>query len=174
MKINGRSALVAVISAWAVLMVSWSRPAHSSTLSARTSYGKFGQQLSVSKTLLSASGSWVSVQGKNFDERVGIYIALCLKPKKGDAKPWPHQCGGGVNKSGSSRASAWISSNPPPYGVGLVTPYGFGGTFKVKLFLGPRIGQIDCRKVTCFVTAMADHVSLSDRSADIFIPVTFR
>ena len=136
--------------------------------------GPQGQLVTASQTLLSVKGSWVRIVGKNFDERLGIYVALCLKPAKADVKKWPHECGGGVNKLGSSVASRWISSNPPSYGVGVAQPFGFGGTFTTRLKVGAAIGKHDCRKTQCYLVTMADHVSLSDRSADVFIPVKFQ
>lgn len=36
---------------------------------------------------------------------------------------------GGVNKAGIGDASFWISSNPPPYGVGLAEEFLPGGRF---------------------------------------------
>ena len=77
--------------------------------------GVQGQQLTVSATT-AKSGSMITVTGTRFDETVGIYLAFCVIPKKGAA---PTPCGGGVNKAGTGEASFWISSNPPPYAVGL-------------------------------------------------------
>ena len=39
--------------------------------------GTHGEILSVSKTTAIASGDVLTVTGKNFDQSVGVYIALC-------------------------------------------------------------------------------------------------
>jgi hypothetical protein len=139
---------------------------------AATTKGKSGQSLSVDRNRnLNRNGATVIVTGKRFDERVGIYVALCVVPKRGE-KPGP--CGGGADTDGSSSASKWISSNPPSYGIALAKPYRLGGSFKVRLKINSKIGKSDCRKVRCAITARADHLQESDRSADVFIPVSFK
>ena len=112
----------------------------------------------------------ITVTGKGFDAGKGIYVALCVKPAKGQA---PSPCGGGADTSGSSSSSAWVSSNPPPYGVGLATPYGSGGTFRVTLMVSSRIGSADCRTSGCVVATRNDHTRGSDRSQDVLVPVSF-
>lgn len=140
---------------------------------ARTSVtGRQGQRLTVTPTRgLSTFGQTVKVSGRGFDETVGIYVGLCVLPRPG-AKPSP--CGGGIDQDGSSQASAWISSNPPPYGSNLAKPYKRGGTFTVRIKVSPRIGSFDCRVVRCAVVARADHTRANDRTWDVSVPVTFR
>ena len=141
------------------------------TKSPRTK-GSRGQTLTVTPSRdLSSFGQTVTVRGKRFNELVGIYVGLCVLPRPG-AKPTP--CGGGVDQDGSSRASAWISSNPPPYGAQLAIPYKRGGSFAVTIRVSPRIGSIDCRVTRCAVVARADHMRSNDRSWDVAVPVTFR
>lgn len=133
--------------------------------------GGNGQTLTVTQAKkLSAKGQTVTVTGRHYDETVGIYVALCVLPAKGGI---PTPCGGGVDKSGTSGASEWVSSNPPPYGLGLAVPYSVGGSFKVRLKVGPIIGAFDCRKIKCGIITKADHLNEEDRSADVVIPVTF-
>lgn len=137
-----------------------------------TKKGAKGQRLTVSPTkALSGYGQTVTIKGSRFSELVGIYVGLCVLPKRG-TKPTP--CGGGVDQDGSSGASAWISSNPPPYGRGLAIPYKRGGKFKVRIKVSPMIGSYDCRQVQCAIVARADHLRASDRSWDVVVPVTFR
>lgn len=137
-----------------------------------TKKGAKGQRLTVTPTKgLAAYGQTVTVKGRGFSELVGIYVGLCVKPRKG-AKPTP--CGGGVDQDGSSQASAWISSNPPPYGRGLAIPYQRGGRFSVTIKVSPMIGSVDCRTTKCAVVARADHLRPSDRSWDVVVPVAFR
>ena len=137
-----------------------------------SSKGRKGQTLTVTPTSgLSAFGQTVKVRGRGFSELVGIYVGLCVMPRPG-AKPTP--CGGGIDQDGSSQASAWISSNPPPYGSNLAIPYKRGGKFSVRIKVSPRIGSYDCRVVRCAVVARADHMRANDRTWDVAVPVTFR
>lgn len=137
-------------------------------IAAVSSKGSYGQVLTIDKATIRA-GSMVSVSGKGFDETVGIYLAFCVVPKKGSA---PTPCGGGVNKAGMGEASYWISSNPPPYAVGLTDEYLPGGRFTHTVKISRFIGKVDCRKVRCAVTVRADHLRSTDRTHDLFIPIT--
>jgi hypothetical protein len=133
------------------------------------SQGKFGESISISKNKWSTTKNLV-VTGRGFDETTGIYLAYCVFPKTGKV---PTPCGGGVNKKGIGDASHWISSNPPPYGEGLATPFLPGGRFTEQVFISRRIGKFDCRKVKCAITVRSDHLHEGDRSRDLFIPITF-
>ena len=119
---------------------------------------------------LAPTGATIRVLGKGYDPTVGIYVALCVTPAKGQQ---PSPCGGGVNTSGSSPASVWISSNPPPYGRTLAIPYRPGGRFDVSISVSAQIGSIDCRLVSCSIVTRADHTRSGDRRFDAGIPVTF-
>ena len=132
--------------------------------------GAQGQLLTVSATT-AKSGSMITVTGNRFDETVGIYLAFCVIPKKGAA---PTPCGGGVNKAGTGEASFWISSNPPPYAVGLTEEFLPGGRFTQKVQVSRKIGKFDCAKVRCAITVRADHLRGNDRSYDMFIPVKIK
>ena len=128
--------------------------------------------LSVTPTTgLNPQGQRLTVTGKGFDPRVGIYVAFCVVPAPGQA---PSPCGGGANVSASNPASVWVSSNPPPYGVGLAKPYGKGGTFKVTLQVTAMIGDVDCRVTACGVVTRADHTRSGDRRFDVIVPVSFQ
>lgn len=129
--------------------------------------GAQGQTLSATVTT-AKSGTTISVSGNHFDETVGIYLAFCVVPAKG-ALPTP--CGGGVNKAGLGTSSYWISSNPPPYGVGLAEEFLPGGRFTKKVKISRKIGAFDCMKVKCAITVRADHLRADDRSYDIFLPI---
>ena len=150
-----------------VLVFSISSMPFSSAVSVK---GSQGQVLSVSKTTVK-SGSVVTVKGNFFDETVGIYLAFCVIPEKGKA---PTPCGGGINKAGLSEASFWISSNPPPYAIGLTEEFLPGGRFTQKVKISKRIGKFDCTKVKCAITVRADHLRSNDRSSDLFIPITIK
>lgn len=131
--------------------------------------GAFGETLSIPNNVLTKS-QLVAVTGKGFDETVGIYLAYCVLPKPG-ALPTP--CGGGVNKSGIGDSSYWISSNPPPYGVGLAEPFLPGGRFTREIQVSTKIGKVDCTRAKCAVVVRSDHLHEGDRTHDIFIPITF-
>ncbi len=120
---------------------------------------------------LDPAGATVRVRGAGFDPTVGIYVALCVTPRPGQQ---PSPCGGGVNTSGQNAASAWVSSNPPPYGAKLAVPYRPGGRFSVRLEISPLIGDVDCRVVSCSIVTRADHTHPGDRRFDVAVPVTFR
>ena len=142
----------------------------SSFAAAKTVTGEFGQSLTISSNVVTKN-SLITVTGKRFDESVGIYLAICVIPKKG-LPPTP--CGGGVNKAGVGEGSYWISSNPPPYGVGLADPFQPGGRFSYQVRVIQKIGSFDCKKVKCAVTVRADHLRSTDRSFDLFVPITFK
>jgi hypothetical protein len=127
--------------------------------------------LSVSQvTDLDPAGHVVQVTGSGYDTFKGIYVAFCVVPP---ANQVPSPCGGGMDMSGTSGASHWISSNPPPYGVAVAVPYGPGGSFSVALAIAPTIGAVDCRTVQCAVVTRNDHQRSTDRSQDVFVPVSF-
>lgn len=132
--------------------------------------GAQGQVLTVSATT-AKNGSMITVSGNRFDESVGIYLAFCVVPKKG-ALPTP--CGGGANKAGVGEASFWISSNPPPYAIGLTKEFLPGGRFTEKVQVSRKIGKFDCTKVKCAITIRADHLRGNDRSFDMFVPVVIK
>jgi hypothetical protein len=137
---------------------------------AATVKGAQGQTLSVSATT-AKNGAMIKVAGNRFDETVGIYLAFCVVPKKGQP---PTPCGGGINKAGLGEASFWISSNPPPYAIGLTEEFLPGGRFTQKVQVSKSIGKFDCTKVKCAITVRADHLRSADRSYDMFIPIKIR
>jgi hypothetical protein len=135
-----------------------------------TRKGPQGQTISVKSTTVK-DGSIVTVTGNHFDETVGIYLAFCVIPAQGKA---PTPCGGGVNKAGLGEASFWISSNPPPYAIGLTEEFLPGGRFTHKVKVSKKIGKFDCTKIRCAITVRADHLRSSDRSSDLFIPIIIK
>ncbi|NLV55712.1 MAG: hypothetical protein GXY13_08895 [Acidimicrobiales bacterium] len=120
---------------------------------------------------LTSSGQVVGVSGSGFDPNKGIYVALCVVTPA-DRPPSP--CGGGIDQTGATGASAWVSSNPPTYGDGLATPYGPGGSFSVNITVAAVVSDgYDCRRIQCAIVSRNDHTRTADRGQDIFIPVTF-
>ena len=155
-----------------VLGVAVSSPAAQAVAPLAVGEGPRGQSIYVSPTRnLVAKEQWITITGKNFDERIGIYVSLCVKPKPGKV---PTPCSGGINLRGVSKGSVWISAKPPLYAKKLVTPFKAGGSFVTKIKVGPLIGKYDCRKVACVVTTRADHTNETIRTADVSVPVTFK
>ena len=132
--------------------------------------GTHGEILGVSKSTAIASGDVLTVTGKNFDQSVGVYVAIC---KIVPTAVLPSPCGGGADKTGKQGASYWISSNPPSYGRGLTIPFKAHGSFAISLKVSPMIGAIDCRKTPCAVYVRADHTRTQDRTHDLYVPISF-
>jgi len=146
-----------------ILLLSPVNPAEATT-------GTHGEILSVSKTTAIASGDVLTVTGKNFDQSVGVYVAIC---KIVPTAVLPSPCGGGPDKTGKLGASYWISSNPPSYGRGLTIPFKAHGSFAISLKVSPMIGAVDCRKTPCAVYVRADHTRTQDRTHDLYVPISF-
>ena len=136
-----------------------------------TAKGPLGQSLTVARSSGLIDKQDVMVSGKNFNTKIGIYVAYCVIPPKG-AKPDP--CYGGINLDQSSNGSMWVSSNPPWYGYLIATRYGPQGTFRFPIQVSKTIDDIDCTKVKCGIISRADHTRGNYRKADVFIPVTFK
>ncbi|MDT0327659.1 cell wall protein [Nocardiopsis lambiniae] len=135
-------------------------------------------KITVSKTTgLNPNGETVTVTGTGYDTSKGIYVALC-DTANASATQAPSPCIGGVDMDGSGGASAWISSNPPPYGEGLAVAYtgsGTDGGFSVQITVKASDGTTDCEDsgVKCAVVTRNDHTRSSDRGQDHFVPVSF-
>ncbi len=138
--------------------------------------GPEGQKLTVSKaTGLDGAGETVTVTGSGYNVEKGVYVAFCVDNGAGKT---PTPCVGGVDMSGESGASVWVSSNPPSYGEGLAEPYkrsGHEGSFSVRLKVRAKDANTDCAKsgVTCAVITRNDHTRGGDQSQTVRIPVTF-
>lgn len=143
---------------------------HNAASASSLATGNKGQRISIQTSVVKA-GQEIVVTGRDFDETIGIYLAFCVLPKKGAA---PTPCGGGVNSSGISDASHWISSNAPSYAAGLATPFLAGGRFTESVTVSRKIGKFDCTKVRCAIAVRSDHLHQGDRSHDLFIPITVR
>ncbi|MFE7270518.1 hypothetical protein [Streptomyces sp. NPDC057623] len=141
-----------------------------------SSTGPEGQRLTVSKSSgLDPDGETVTVTGSGYNTEKGIYVAFCVDNGAGKT---PTPCVGGVDMSGESGASAWVSSNPPSYGEGLAKPYegsGHKGSFSVRLKVRAKDANTDCTEsgVKCAVITRNDHTRGGDQSQTVRIPVTF-
>jgi hypothetical protein len=127
-------------------------------------------KLSVSQTSdLNPNGTTVTVRGTGYDVKKGVYVIVCTQ-----AAPGPQAtCIGGVNIDGSSPSSIWVSSNPPGYAVGLTTPFLPDGSFTVELEVVAKSGALDCTVLKCGVVTRSDHLRYTDRTQDVFVPITF-
>jgi len=127
-------------------------------------------KLSVSQTTnLNPSGTSVTVRGTGFDVSKGVYVIVCSQ-----AAPGPQAtCIGGVNIDGSSSSSVWVSSNPPNYAVGLTTPFQPDGSFTIELEIVAKSGALDCTAIRCGVVTRSDHLRYTDRTQDVFVPISF-
>jgi hypothetical protein len=138
--------------------------------------GPEGQKLTVSKAAgLDPAGETVTVSGTGYNTEKGIYVAFCVDNGAGKT---PTPCVGGVDMSGESGASVWVSSNPPSYGEGLAKAYGGSGhkgAFSVRLKVRAKDANTDCTKsgVTCAVITRNDHTRGGDQSQTVRIPVDF-
>lgn len=146
-------------------------PAFAATTS--SAKGVAGQTLTADisqRTLPKGATTTVTVRGKGYNVKNGIYVTFCVVPPKGKK---PEHCGS-YNPTGINTQAHWISSNPPFYAQLLATKFGKGGTFKVTLPIGPSIGDYDCTKVKCGILTRADHTNPDHRKADVIIPITFK
>ena len=134
--------------------------------------GPKGQTLtaSVAKNLDPDKATKITLTGKGYNTRVGIYATFCVMPEKG-AKP--EHCGG-FDITGRNTQAHWISSKPPFYAQLVTKAFGKGGTFKVVVPVSQMIGEYDCKVVACALTTRADHTRGDFRAADVFVPVTFK
>ncbi|MEV6409735.1 hypothetical protein AB0M58_43695 [Streptomyces bobili] len=168
---HGVGCFLAVASASALLL-----PAAPAAAAGGSATGPEGQKLTVSASSgLAAAGETVTVTGSGYNTEKGIYVAFCVDNGAGKT---PTPCVGGVDMSGESGASVWVSSNPPSYGKGLAKPYGGSGhkgTFSVSLKVRAKDANTDCTAagVTCAVITRNDHTRGGDQSQTVRIPVTF-
>ncbi|MCX6535053.1 MAG: hypothetical protein NT119_00630 [Actinobacteria bacterium] len=127
-------------------------------------------KLSVSQTTnLNPNGTSVTVRGTGYDISKGVYVIVCTQ-----AAPGPQStCVGGINIDGSSASSVWINSQPPSYGVGLALAFQSDGSFSVVLSVVAKSGDLDCTVVKCGVVTRSDHLRYTDRTQDVFVPITF-
>lgn len=172
----GLRALRAVPAAAAVASALILFPAPSAVAAGGSATGPEDQKLTVSKSSgLDPDGETVTVSGTGYNTEKGIYVAFCVDNGAGKT---PTPCIGGVDMSGDSGASVWISSNPPSYGEGLAKPYkgaGHKGTFSVQVKVRAKDANTDCAEsgVTCSVITRNDHTRGGDQSQTVRIPVTF-
>ncbi|MGW6460121.1 endoglucanase, partial [Streptomyces sp. NPDC055078] len=137
--------------------------------------GPTGQKLTVSDTRnIDPAGQKVTVTGSGYALDKGVYLAVCALPDSPRDAPSP--CLGGMDLSGVSGSSYWISNNPPDSMKDLVKPFtvrdGKGG-FTLELTVKAKDSGADCSQRACAVVTRADHTHSGDREQDVIVPVTF-
>lgn len=170
------------------LLLALALPATASTASTaatdatpKSATGPTGQVLTVDASQQLEDGQLVTVKGRGYDLKVGIYATFCVMPEKGKK---PESCGH-FDITGQNNQAVWISSNPPFYAALLVKNFDkvtkkvkgkkvSTGSFSVQVPVSKMIGDNDCTVVKCAIVTRADHTRSDYRKADVVIPVTFK
>ncbi|MQS37445.1 YncE family protein [Streptomyces katsurahamanus] len=136
--------------------------------------GPTGQKLTVSATKdIDPAGQRITATGSGYDPKQGVYLAVCVIQKAGQA---PSPCLGGIDFSGASGSAVWISNNPPDYAEDLVKPFTVKdgkGSFSFDLTVKIKDSSADCTQQACAVVTRADHTDAGDRDQDVIVPITF-
>jgi hypothetical protein len=145
-----------------------------------TGTGVNGQTLTVSDVDdLDPTGTTVTVTGAGFDADAGfdvathgIYLAVCIDNGPTQA---PTPCVGGVDMTGASHTSRWITNDPLP-GADAV-PMAADGSFTTTLDVQAADAYVDCLAPpagkACKVFVRRDHRAGGDRSQDVRVPIAF-
>lgn len=154
-------------------------PASPAAAAPGTGTGPQGQTLTVSQVDgLNPAGTTVTVTGSGYDvpgfdmATDGIYLSLCVDNGPTQA---PSPCLGGVDQTGGTATSRWITNNP--IGGAVAVPFGPNGTFSTTLLLDAADEFTDCFDYTaprgCKVVTRVDHRASGNRSQDVKVPVRF-
>jgi hypothetical protein len=131
-----------------------------------------GLTLSASNaTGLAAAGETITVTGSGYDAAKGYYVALCAVPSDYSYGAKPGPCAGGDGQGGTGVGpSAWVTNS-----AGGTSPIAANGSFTTQIRIARANSGLDCgdAAVTCAIVSRRDHLSADDRTADVFIPVSF-
>jgi hypothetical protein len=158
-----------------------SKATPANTVAVNSATGTVGQVLKVDASKNVDDMQKLTVTGRGYDLKVGIYVTFCVIPPKGKR---PELCGP-FDVTGQNNQAVWVSSNPPIYAIPLVKPFDkvtstvkgkkiSTGSFKVQVPATRMIGTYDCKVVKCAILTRADHTRSDYRKADVIIPVTFK
>jgi hypothetical protein len=161
------------------LVVSAASPASAADLHSAT--GPTGQVLTVDASQSLEDGQKITIKGRGYDLKVGIYATFCVLPAKGKK---PESCGH-FDITGQNSQAVWISSNPPLYAALIVKNFtkvtktlkgkkASTGSFTVEVPVSKMIGDKDCSVIKCAIVTRADHTRSDYRKADVIIPVSFK
>jgi hypothetical protein len=156
-------------------------PAAPAAATPKSATGPTGQVLTVDASQLLEDGQQITVKGRGYDLKVGIYATFCVLPEKGKK---PESCGH-FDITGQNNQAVWISSNAPFYAALLAKPFDkvtkkvknkkvTTGSFNVQVPVSKMIGDKDCTVVKCAIVTRADHTRSDYRKADVVIPVSFK
>lgn len=165
----------------ATLLLTSATPLSAYAANQKQATGATGQVLTVDVAEGLEDGQKITVKGRGYDLKVGIYATFCVMPKKGKK---PESCGH-FDITGQNNQAVWISSNPPFYAALLVKNFDkvtktvkgkkvATGSFTVEVPVSKMIGDNDCSVVQCAIVTRADHTRSDYRKADVAIPVTFK
>ena len=172
-----RKALTALLSL--TLVVASTSP--SMAAAPKSATGPTGQVLTVDASQQLEDGQMVTVKGRGYDLKVGVYATFCVLPEKGKK---PESCGH-FDITGQNNQAVWVSSDPPFYAALLAKPFDkvtkkvrnkkvTTGSFTVQVPVSKMIGDKDCTVVKCAILTRADHTRSDYRKADVVIPVSFK
>ena len=92
-----------------VLASTLSIPAVAAPATSNTANGPIGQSLKVDAAVNVDNMQKLTVSGKGYDLKAGIYVTFCVIPKPGKR---PELCGP-FDITGQNNQAVWVSSNPP-------------------------------------------------------------
>lgn len=145
-----------------------------------TGTGAGGQTLTVSEVAdLDPNGATVTVTGEGFDAdagfdvaTMGLYLSVCVDQGDGQV---PTPCLGGVDQSGESATTRWVTNNP--IGSASVVPIAADGSFTTTLRVVSWDENTDCFALpegqSCKVVTRVDHRGGGNRSQDVKVPVSW-
>ena len=132
-----------------------------------------GHTLSASNaTGLAVAGEVVTVTGTGYNPANGYYVALCQVPDDYSYGVRPAPCAGGDGQGSTGVGpSAWVTNSP--LGGNAAYPIAADGGFTAQIHVKEATTGLDCATVTCAIVSRRDHFATNDRTADVFIPVSF-
>ncbi|MGO1051048.1 hypothetical protein [Crossiella sp. CA198] len=141
-------------------------------LAAPDSASRNGRTITASEaTAIAVNGQEITVTGTGYHTDKGYYVALCKVPADLSYGVKPGPCQGGDGQGGTGVGpSAWVTNTPLG---GNTYPIAANGSFTAKIYLKENTGGLNCAVETCAIITRRDHWQASDRSFDVFIPVTF-
>ncbi|WP_020389410.1 hypothetical protein [Kribbella catacumbae] len=163
--------IVLTVAAATALAVGLVTPASAAPGSA----SNLGKTLNASNaTGLAAAGETITVTGSGYDPAKGYYVALCAVPSDYSYGTKPSPCAGGDGQGGTTVGpSAWVTNSP--LGGSAAYPIAANGTFTAQIRIAEVNSGLDCSNpdITCAIVSRRDHFAASDRTGDVYIPVSF-
>ncbi len=142
--------------------------------------GTAGQTLTVSDVDdLDPAGTLVTITGSGYDadagfnvSTMGLYLSVCVDNGAGQV---PTPCLGGVDQSGETATSRWITNNP--IGDAEHVAINASGEFTTTLLVTAQDANTDCFDLaagtSCQVVTRVDHRGSGNRSQDVKVAIDF-